>query len=419
MSTGESRSSTTGSRVEPGRGIAAGIGAGRRRGGRGCCRRRGGRRRGPAPGSASRARRTWSGSRRWIRTRRRAPAPRRGAGQGERIGSAWPHSLAAEPGIRPCRRCDARPVMDAWELDDLEAARVASGRLYHEFLRVPDLSAGLYVLEAGRDRSAVAPRRGRDVRRHVRPGGRSPSVTRIERSARARSCSSAATSRIVSTTSRSGWSCSSGSGRRRARGRASRPGSSDRPRHEGQRELRAPPRHRRGGRRRRHQPRRRGTARGAPPRHRSPRRRSRGGAAADTADRRPPDGRRLLVLRRLGGADRGPGRREARGHLVVRPRGIGQFEDERHVSRPRREQRRRGGRRRGRTLSGTRNSTVPSRSPKARYGPVSHGMPASGSAANDRNVPPRWALTRTGSRVAWRPATRRPWRRWAAGRTCC
>jgi mannose-6-phosphate isomerase-like protein (cupin superfamily) len=39
--------------------------------------------------------------------------------------------------------------MDAWEYDDVEAARVASGRLYHEFLRVPDLSAGIYVLEAG------------------------------------------------------------------------------------------------------------------------------------------------------------------------------------------------------------------------------------------------------------------------------
>ena len=39
--------------------------------------------------------------------------------------------------------------MQAWELEDLEGARVASGRLYHEFLSVPDLSAGLYVLEAG------------------------------------------------------------------------------------------------------------------------------------------------------------------------------------------------------------------------------------------------------------------------------
>ena len=39
--------------------------------------------------------------------------------------------------------------MDAWELDEVIAARAASGRLYEEFLTVPDLSAGLYVLEAG------------------------------------------------------------------------------------------------------------------------------------------------------------------------------------------------------------------------------------------------------------------------------
>lgn len=39
--------------------------------------------------------------------------------------------------------------MDAWELEDVEAARAAAGRRYHEFLSVPDLSAGLYVLEAG------------------------------------------------------------------------------------------------------------------------------------------------------------------------------------------------------------------------------------------------------------------------------
>ena len=40
------------------------------------------------------------------------------------------------------------PVMDAWELTDLEAARARSGKLYHEFVSVPDLSGGLYVLEA-------------------------------------------------------------------------------------------------------------------------------------------------------------------------------------------------------------------------------------------------------------------------------
>lgn len=39
--------------------------------------------------------------------------------------------------------------MDAWELDELEAERQACGRLYHEFITVPDLSGGLYVLEAG------------------------------------------------------------------------------------------------------------------------------------------------------------------------------------------------------------------------------------------------------------------------------
>jgi quercetin dioxygenase-like cupin family protein len=39
--------------------------------------------------------------------------------------------------------------MDAWELSDLEATRAAAGRLYHEFISVPDLSGGLYVLDAG------------------------------------------------------------------------------------------------------------------------------------------------------------------------------------------------------------------------------------------------------------------------------
>jgi mannose-6-phosphate isomerase-like protein (cupin superfamily) len=39
--------------------------------------------------------------------------------------------------------------MDAWEYTEVEAARAATGKLYHEFLRVPDLSAGIYVIEAG------------------------------------------------------------------------------------------------------------------------------------------------------------------------------------------------------------------------------------------------------------------------------
>jgi len=39
--------------------------------------------------------------------------------------------------------------MDAWELAEIEARRFDGGRLYEEFLSVPDLSVGLYVLEAG------------------------------------------------------------------------------------------------------------------------------------------------------------------------------------------------------------------------------------------------------------------------------
>jgi len=39
--------------------------------------------------------------------------------------------------------------MDAWEYAAIETARAAGGRRYHEFLRVPDLSAGIYVLDAG------------------------------------------------------------------------------------------------------------------------------------------------------------------------------------------------------------------------------------------------------------------------------
>lgn len=39
--------------------------------------------------------------------------------------------------------------MDAHELADLRARQTASGRAYLEFLRVSDLSAGLYVLPTG------------------------------------------------------------------------------------------------------------------------------------------------------------------------------------------------------------------------------------------------------------------------------
>ena len=39
--------------------------------------------------------------------------------------------------------------MDAFHLPDIERQRQAAGELYQEFLRVPSMSAGLYVLEAG------------------------------------------------------------------------------------------------------------------------------------------------------------------------------------------------------------------------------------------------------------------------------
>ncbi len=39
--------------------------------------------------------------------------------------------------------------MQAFELTDLKSLRDLSGKLYLEFLKVPDLSMGLYVLPAG------------------------------------------------------------------------------------------------------------------------------------------------------------------------------------------------------------------------------------------------------------------------------
>ena len=39
--------------------------------------------------------------------------------------------------------------MDAFELEQVAAERERLGRRYHEFLRVPALSVGLYVLGAG------------------------------------------------------------------------------------------------------------------------------------------------------------------------------------------------------------------------------------------------------------------------------
>src|SRR4029079_2571413 len=53
--------------------------------------------------------------------------------------------LAAAAGSRGCY---IRPV-DAWELADVVGRRSARGVPHLEFLSVPDLSVGLYVLAAG------------------------------------------------------------------------------------------------------------------------------------------------------------------------------------------------------------------------------------------------------------------------------
>ena len=41
--------------------------------------------------------------------------------------------------------------MDAFEMAELVAWREQTGELYHEFLRRPSMSLGLYVLDAGAD----------------------------------------------------------------------------------------------------------------------------------------------------------------------------------------------------------------------------------------------------------------------------
>jgi mannose-6-phosphate isomerase-like protein (cupin superfamily) len=40
-------------------------------------------------------------------------------------------------------------VMQAFEVEQLQKKQARSGRSYHEFLNVPSMSAGLYVLPAG------------------------------------------------------------------------------------------------------------------------------------------------------------------------------------------------------------------------------------------------------------------------------
>jgi mannose-6-phosphate isomerase-like protein (cupin superfamily) len=53
------------------------------------------------------------------------------------------------PVARPGSRLVRSPAMEAFELADLAARRAATSVTYLEFLKVPDLSVGLYVLAAG------------------------------------------------------------------------------------------------------------------------------------------------------------------------------------------------------------------------------------------------------------------------------
>ena len=52
------------------------------------------------------------------------------------------------PPYDPSQRYEGS-AMDAWDLATIDAERGAAAERYREFLRVADLSAGLYVLEAG------------------------------------------------------------------------------------------------------------------------------------------------------------------------------------------------------------------------------------------------------------------------------
>ena len=113
----------------------------------------------------------------------------------------------------------------------------------------------------------------------------SPSATRPGTSARVARSSWAAPCRTGSTTSPSGWSCSSSSGRRGLPGLTAlqpwaRPPAAEPRGARGPAPSRARPR--RAGRRRTRPCRPRRTAPGGPPRHPAPRRRSRAGAAAGT-----------------------------------------------------------------------------------------------------------------------------------------
>ncbi len=66
------------------------------------------------------------------------------------IAIVWPARAGQESEREPRAASEGTaPEGAVFQLPRLEAARAESGRAYHEFLRVPALSTGLYALPAG------------------------------------------------------------------------------------------------------------------------------------------------------------------------------------------------------------------------------------------------------------------------------
>lgn len=80
--------------------------------------------------------------------------------------------VSGEPAAEPHA---AEPAAAAWTPAELGAAHAAGGRAYHELLRVPALSAGLYVLPAG-GRDPQQPHRQDEIYVVMRGRGRFTTV---------------------------------------------------------------------------------------------------------------------------------------------------------------------------------------------------------------------------------------------------
>ena len=252
------------------------------------------------------------------------------------------------------------------------------GRLYHEFLRVPDLSAGLYVLDAG----ATDPQspHTEDELYYVVAGRAMVTVGGETRPVVPGSLVFVAADRGASLPRHRGAAGAA----RRVRPRGGRPrltpaggpaGPAPSAGRSPERAAQAPHpgRPRRGGRTRRRRRRRQERLEPRRPGRELRLGRSRGGGAGGRGTARSGGASAARVLGQLGRAQRRADARRARrtsrrrattgpgtpssaaGRPATPPSIAASFASSR------------------RTPSGTRNRTVPSRSPNARYGPVSHG----------------------------------------------